>query len=247
QREILDLLSPSSYASHHKDIARVRLPGTWQWVLEHAEFRSWEEGEGKALYCHGNPGSGKTVPTSRVIDHLRDTCSAQPRIGIAHIYCNFKRDGGQTADLLLASIARQLVETLPSFPNRLQDLHQAAGPGPQIQDTMDLLVELLSPSNRAFIVVDALDECQDSARRFISSLASLRAKSRIQVFATCRPSYKDFTNDFTNSAMLDIRAIKADVQCYLEGNIHRLPKFVKGNHELLEEICSSIIKAVDGI
>jgi hypothetical protein len=79
--------------------------------------------------------------------------------------------------------------------------------------------------SRAFIVVDALDECQaiDGCRsRFLSEIFNLQAKSRANIFATSR-FIPEITERFAGSMLLEIRASEHDVRKYVDGHMSHLP------------------------
>jgi len=62
--EIMRWLSPLDPGRRHHDVRTNRLDGVGNWLLETSEFREWKSGEGgvdkAVLFCHGNPGVGKT-------------------------------------------------------------------------------------------------------------------------------------------------------------------------------------------
>ena len=61
--EIMEWLSPLDPGGRHQDVRTNRVDGVGDWVLETNEFREWrsEGGAGGAvLFCHGDPGVGKT-------------------------------------------------------------------------------------------------------------------------------------------------------------------------------------------
>jgi len=63
-RQILHWLSPLEPQQRHQDVRTDRLDGVGNWVLETTEFRKWRDAEDgcvePVLFCHGNPGVGKT-------------------------------------------------------------------------------------------------------------------------------------------------------------------------------------------
>ena len=63
-RQILQWLSPLEPQKRHQGVRTDRLNGVGNWVLETSEFRKWRDAEystvGQVLFCHGNPGVGKT-------------------------------------------------------------------------------------------------------------------------------------------------------------------------------------------
>lgn len=86
---ILDWVTPINYGPQHSDFFNRRQPGTGQWLLESAEYKSWWAEDNKKLFCSGIPGSGKTILTAIVVEDLRIRTSNEADIGLAYIYCNF--------------------------------------------------------------------------------------------------------------------------------------------------------------
>ena len=62
--EIMQWLSPLDPGRRHQDVRTDRLDSVGNWLLETNEFREWRSNEGGAdkafLFCHGDPGVGKT-------------------------------------------------------------------------------------------------------------------------------------------------------------------------------------------
>lgn len=64
REKILDWISKDKPEQKHHDIRLPRLTGTGQWLLEDPSFKRWRDrpmGEKNTLWCHGIPGSGKSV------------------------------------------------------------------------------------------------------------------------------------------------------------------------------------------
>ena len=63
-RQILQWLSPLEPQQRHQGVRADRVDGVGNWVLETSEFRTWRDAEDggvePVLFCHGNPGVGKT-------------------------------------------------------------------------------------------------------------------------------------------------------------------------------------------
>ena len=186
-----------------------------------------------------------------MIDDLNTRFHNDPSTGIAYLYCNFRRRDEQKAEDLLASLLKQLAQGLSSLPNSVTDLyngHKIKGTRPY-DEFSGALQSVAAMYSRVFIVVDALDECQISdgcQSRFLSEIFSLQAKCGINVFATSR-FIPEITGKFNGSTSLEIRASKEDVRKYLDGQVVRLPGFVRCNQELQDEIMTEIIRLVDGM
>ena len=64
KNQILQWLSPLEPQRRHQHLRESRLEGVGEWIFQTSEFRRWntrEDGSsGSMLFCHGDPGVGKT-------------------------------------------------------------------------------------------------------------------------------------------------------------------------------------------
>jgi ankyrin repeat protein len=249
---ILDWITPIEYAPQQHDFITRRQEETGQWLLDSAEFQAWLKTDKQTLFCPGIPGAGKTILTSIVVDELTAQFSSDPTIGIAYIYCNFRRQEEQKIDDLLASLLKQLAESQPSLPVTLKELydrHKTKRTRPFFDEVSRSLQVVTMLYSRVFIIVDALDECQISdgcRQRFLTGLFNLQEKCGVNLFATSRP-LSSIEKEFEGNLKLEIRASEGDVRRYLEGRMLQLPGFVAWSLELKEETKTDIINAVDGM
>jgi Cdc6-like AAA superfamily ATPase len=249
---ILDWLNPIDYAPQQSDFINRRQAGTGQWLLDSPKFHAWLQADKQILFCPGIPGAGKTILTSIVVNELTTRFGNDKSIGVAYIYCNFRRQDEQKAGDLLANLLRQLVQGRPSLPEdvkSLYDKHKDKHTEPSFVESLKALHSVTAMYSRAFIVVDALDECQASngcRSRFLSEIFNLQAKSRANIFATSR-FIPEITERFEGSMSLEIRASEHDVRRYVDGHMSHLPSFVRRSPDLQEEIKAEIVKAVDGM
>ncbi|RPA89664.1 hypothetical protein L873DRAFT_1720859 [Choiromyces venosus 120613-1] len=109
--EIMRWLSPMEPQYRHDGVRSDRLEGVGNWVLETNEFREWRSGEGGAdkavLFCHGNPGVGKTYLICLVMDYLYDR-AREEEIAVARVYCDFREQQEQTTANVIGAILKQL-------------------------------------------------------------------------------------------------------------------------------------------
>lgn len=186
-----------------------------------AKFQAFLDLDKATLFCTGIPGAGKTILTSIVVDELDRRYSSDPTVGIAYIYCNFRRRDEQTADDLLANLLKQLAQRQPSLPNSVRDLyiqHQARKTRPSLEELSGALQSVAAMYSRVFVIVDALDECQESNNirsRLLEELFSLQAKTKTSLFATLRPNHC-IERDFEGLVSLEISASGEDVPKYLD-------------------------------
>jgi hypothetical protein len=249
---VLNWLTLIDFATQQSDFISRREAGTGQWLLGSAEFQSWVKTDQQVLFCPGIPGAGKTILTSIIVDYLYAKIPKDTNIGIAYLYCNFRRQDEQTAEGLLASLLKQLTQglyPLPESVKSLYDSHNEKRTRPNFIELSSTLQSVAALYSRTFIVVDALDECQasDGCRtRLLTEIFALRNKSGANIFSTSR-SIPEISEHFKNSLQLEIRASDHDVQRYLDGHMLELPTCVRRNIKLQGEIKAAIVKAVNGM
>ena len=204
------------------------------------------------LFCPGIPGAGKTILTAITIDDLTVRFRSEADIGIAYLYCNFRREDEQKADDLLASLLKPLSQERASLPDSVKALyekHRDKRTRPSFDELSKAFQSVTVMFSKVFIIIDALDECRttDGCRtRLLTEIFLAQAKSRANVFATSR-FLPEITEKFEGSISLEIRASEEDVRRYLDGCMFRLPAFVSRSPGLQEEIKSGIVLLVKGM
>ncbi|KAF4345639.1 hypothetical protein FBEOM_404 [Fusarium beomiforme] len=241
--EILDWLTSLDYGLQQSDYFENRQQGTGQWFLESAEYRQWLDADGKTLFCPGIQGAGKTILSSIVINSLYTQFSDNRNIGIAYIYCNFRREQEQKINNLLASLVKQLSRgwhVLPESVKSLYGKHKKNGTHPLVEELSATLHNIIALYTKVFIIVDALDECQvldDCRGKLLSEILRFQERSVVNFFATSRPVpditkvfqfllahiYLQFFNDKVteNEARSALKEIQTQKQAS-GGNKHKL-------------------------
>lgn len=245
-KEILDWLTPIDYAPQQSDYLTMRQPGTGQWLLDSAEFHAWLKTDKQTLFCPGIPGAGKTFITSIVVDYL------QTNYSIAYLYFNVGRQGQQTPEGLLGSILKQLVRNQSPLPKSVKDLydrHKDKQSRPKLKEISEVLQSIISPGSRAFIIIDALDECQNHDRcrdNLLSEIFTLQVKTRLNIFATSRP--QEVEAKFSGSIVREIIARDEDIEMYLDDQISLWEKSHEGDLNSIQNmIKTEITKAAGGM
>ena len=248
---VLDWVTTDEYSRQQSDFIRRRKAGTGQWLLDSTEYQQWTETAKQTLFCPGIPGAGKTILTSIVVDGLHARFRDDVHVGIAYLYCNFRRQADQKVEDLLSNLVRQLSQDQSSLPECLRILYDKhkGRTRPSLDELSRALETVANLFSRIFIVVDALDECQlyDGSRsKFLATLFALQSKTGANIFATSR-FILDVTERFKDHVSLEIRAHPGDVQRYIEGNMAHMPLCVARSPDLQKEIVTKIVQAVDGM
>lgn len=253
EQTILDWLTPIDYAPQQSDFISRRQAGTGRWLLDSSEFQGWLAAGKQTLFCPGIPGSGKTILTAIVVEKLiARFCNDDGKVGIAYLYCNFRRRDEQRVGDLLASLLKQLAQRLNPVPDAVNSLY-GRYVSTRTQPTLDELSQALEAVAalypRVFIVVDALDECLITGSHrsdFLSRMFAVQERSGANLFMTSR-HIPEISEIFQGSTSLEIRALESDVRRYVDSSISNLPSFVRRSPELQEEIQTGIVEAADGM
>jgi hypothetical protein len=248
---ILEWISSTDFPAQQSDFIARRQDGTGSWFLDSPEFSKWIHGPNQTLFCPGIPGAGKTIMAATTIDHLLRTLRSNT-IGVAYIYCNYKAKANRNTTSLLAAILKQLVQAQPSIAapvRRLYNDPNRTSTKPSLEEILSTLQSILTNYSSVYIVVDALDECQEkdgTRSQLLAKLRDLRRKADIRLMVTSR-FIPDIEDEFRLVPRLEVQASDADVKRFVMGQMDRLPKCVQRDNELQKVVQDKIVEAVDGM
>ncbi|KAL8667716.1 MAG: hypothetical protein Q9202_000571 [Teloschistes flavicans] len=191
RRALIEWLSPLQYRKRQSDIFNDAIP-LGQKFLESEEFKAWSLGRPWILYGYGLPGSGKTILTSLVVDHLEKRFAAE-KIPVICVYLNYKEQH-QTLTNLVGSLLKQLIQfgddDLRSSEVRRLFRDDAYEAPPLLADLRKALQAEILTYQRVILVVDALDEASESLgldlRDEIKTLQD-HSMDKLSVMITSRP------------------------------------------------------------
>ncbi|KAK4079824.1 hypothetical protein Trihar35433_929 [Trichoderma harzianum] len=249
QRAILDWLTLVDYAPQHNDFISRQQGGTGQWFLESTQYKTWLDTKGQTLFCPGIPGAGKTIITAIVVNHLFTHFRGDADIGIAYIYCNFRQQTEQTAIRLLTNLLKQLAQGQSHLSKDIKDLfgrHQESRTQPSLGEVTAALQDITKKYSRSFIVIDALDECQELGQLgLLDEVFNLQTKTGVNILATSRFS-ETIKKRFDGCPTVEISATDGDILTYLNGQISlRRSNMING--DLQCKISTQLTKASGGM
>lgn len=120
---------------------------------------------------------------------------------------------------------------------------------PSTKELAQVLESVILLYSRVFLIIDALDECKVSLgtrSRVLSRIFELKSNTGANFFITSRFN-TEISSAFRSIATLEIRANDKDVRRYLSGNMAHLPRFVRNDPKLQENIIDGILQAVQGM
>jgi DNA-binding MarR family transcriptional regulator len=249
--ETMEWLSPDSFAAQQSDLITRKQADTGQWFLDSPEFTEWVNGTSQTLFCPGIPGAGKTMMAAIAVDYLQNAIQTTD-IGVAYLYCNYKRQADQTAPDLVAAIIKQLVQDRPSIAQSLSILyerHRVRGTRPPLGELSSVLHSVLANYSKVYVVLDALDECpeQNRTRNLLLEICrNLQRQTGLRLMVTSR-QISDILEEFEDAPLIEVRANNSDLKRFVMGNVDRFAKFVRLNTDLQDLVQNRVIEAADGM
>ncbi|KAJ7591985.1 ankyrin repeat-containing domain protein [Mycena floridula] len=251
-RAFANWLSPLNFEATQYNFVSSCTPSTGEWLLADAEFRRWTAGHVGILWCPGDPGVGKTMLASQVIDHLQKLTQGQPGVGVAYIFCDYRQSSIQGATDVIGSILRQLLinsEEIPGLLHSIHDCYKAVPPQPRtLHDFTTALEAQIQLYSRVYLVIDALDESSSKTRDIlISTVHRLAESGHLHVLVTSRQTIGD---EFANDSQIHIWANDGDIRRYITQRIRdgkELQKVVNGDETLQDEIINKVTEKADGM
>nr|XP_036585321.1 NACHT and ankyrin domain protein [Colletotrichum truncatum]KAF6795218.1 NACHT and ankyrin domain protein [Colletotrichum truncatum] len=234
-------------------------PRAGDWLLSSPEFKKWRNGELRRLWCHGNPGTGKTVLASIVIDYLRSKFSCNDKTACIYVYFDYRRQQYQGLGNILASLLLQLLQVRDVVSSDVQKLHTAwkkTGVSPCEEDYVKMLKSQMAAFDEVYMVVDALDECSDDVQtntlsNFLSDCKKL--PQNVHILFTSR-KFTKFSGLIEPSDDLEIIAHDSDIKAYLNKFIDsrtRLHRLIENGPQtkssFRDKVISTIVEKSQGM
>ncbi|KKP06868.1 hypothetical protein THAR02_01065 [Trichoderma harzianum] len=224
---VREWLDPPSFADRYEDVASQCMQGTTSWLLEHTIFHSWlQDGKkvrGGSLWVRGNPGSGKSVLAASTIQELKGIGSSNP---VCYFFFNSTQDiipntSSTAYRALLSQILQyrinddQMRETL-EFAMYFQSPGQKTASKKEINDLMELC---LHSDDNIYLVLDGLDECEDS-RELVEKLRRLTDQPTTRLALFCRPTLTWLSKQISSLQIISIDlSNNDDIQHYLRQSL----------------------------
>lgn len=174
REKIMNWLHHPNPAESHNAACRARNKNVknGRWFLDGNDFKLFRKTPRSLLFLHGNSGCGKTVLCSTIIEELRALSSGNAQI-IAFWYYNKNDKQRVSLNNLVRALISQIVLSSTTVSPVLVDFYRLnKQETPKTLDLVHILQSvLLESTNRdAYIVVDALDESEETEREELMEL-----------------------------------------------------------------------------
>ncbi|UKZ75677.1 hypothetical protein TrVFT333_003367 [Trichoderma virens FT-333] len=257
--KLREILEPTPYAEDsYNAFNKYRVQGTGDWLLEDEGLKSWVQGETRHLWVCGNPGTGKSFLTSRLITWGLENL---PHLG----YFFFSANDPETRSVLqaLRDVAYQLSEADAFYAEKLaRQLHSSDDIKTVPSAFRRLFVQPFLDDTRdktIYIFLDGIDEAEQSDIEQLLSLLAPEDESeplKLQFALTGRSYLADIV-----SFALDPNAIGQvyttiyvtpdriadDVSAFISEGVRHSRILSRSPEDFKQEVIESMKKQVDGL
>ncbi|OCK76290.1 hypothetical protein K432DRAFT_306677 [Lepidopterella palustris CBS 459.81] len=244
---------------HFKQIRARCPPGTMpgRWLLDHITFREWFDPQFTALptllWLHGNPGAGKTVLASMVVEEAQKLSPAPTVLFFYFKQGDVDRDTFVTmARTLLAQLLKQDTGILDYMYNRCcKSGEPFLNSRPLIEE---LLLFALGNCDSAYIILDGLDEChsRDERRNIVGFFRNMienhdHDADRLRcLFVSRKDSARKDYNGLAQIAV-DLENNEDDIDAFSHFRSQELGDRLEIPKERLKEIANVVSAFADGM
>lgn len=179
--------------------------------------------------------------SSVIIDDLRKNQGA--RLAVVFFYCEFQDPVKRDPMNVLSSLFAQLLRKVPPGSSAVTSLLERY-PNPESVhnfDLPDLVMEFAQEFDKAFVVIDAVDECEDLAQ-LLPALTDLAVEVNVLVTGRDKPELR---YEFSGHGELTIGRgdIDEDVRRFVETDV----KYVKTRDpQLIHDIVNRLTSGAQG-
>ena len=174
---------------------------------------------------------------------------------VLYIYYDYQKQSDHEPKKLLLNLLRQLTEITGKVSSSIEEFvkqKMPRGNEPQMGEVKGQLCDEVGNYKRVFLILDGLDECNDSLGtqmlRELEALQKITVQSRICIASRQLPWIKELLTTYT---CFELIAQEEDIRSYVSTTINKtnsLRKIVErnGGDELHQEIVSEVSKRAGG-
>lgn len=255
EKSILRWLAAPDPSTNYDRARRSRKAGTSSWLIESEFYRRWK-GESSMVWLYGKPGCGKTVLSSIIVGDIHAERQSTHSSALAYFYFDFNDARKQLSENMIRSLIAQFLEAGPS--HELKQLYSDCCKGkqrPTDENLMRILRNQIASFKSAWIILDALDECQD-VLQLLSLIEEIHSWQTSQLHSVLTSRWlKEIEDQFESLTGPEYRmklpsaSLNKDISTYVHERLQSDPKLKKWRNQpdVQEEIHSRILEKADGM
>ncbi|KAL8870020.1 MAG: hypothetical protein Q9174_003835 [Haloplaca sp. 1 TL-2023] len=251
------LEAPDPSLNYHSARSR-RCEGTGSWFVGSETFRQWIVNPAMLVWLNGSPGCGKTFLSATILDHVFEYCSLLGSRAVLYYYFDFRNGRRQQHQAMIHSFVSQLSSQNDGPMEDLLRLHSTCYDGlnkPEYKDLMVILRQAFFKFQNIYIVLDALDEC-DELQDLLDTVKDITKwepmNTHVLITSRDQRNIKEslaLVNGDTRQICIQSKAIGEDIRRYILHTLNRNPRLRRWhrNTSTRKEIESALTSKADGM
>jgi hypothetical protein len=165
------------------------------------------------------------MPSSTIITYLLQKYQSS-EYAVIYFYCDYKdTQNGSTSKIfetLLADLARQNPSAL-SYLEKLSEKYREFRSSCSVQVLRSAMLQCLQFPKRTFVVIDALDECDERDKLLIELLEIINSGRKLNLLMTSRPEFdiQQLFNTLPNMSLIESN-MSADIDHFIKARLGAL-------------------------
>ncbi|KAF5332680.1 hypothetical protein D9611_005328 [Ephemerocybe angulata] len=241
-------LNGANFRAIYRLSLETRMDDTGTWFIATFEFGEFVRQKGTVVWATGHPGSGKTILASISIEHLEVRFSGRSDVAILYAFLRYSEK--HTLLQIIAGLLAQLVRCHPvAFSHLLPTYKHADVHKDELScsDAVKLLKSSLGLFSDIFIVIDGLDEVNDTTK---DGLLKVLTSVHANILVTCRPLDLFMRRHTPRALHIPVQAQTRDIEVYVSERIKdstRLASILAEHPDIAERFTALIQEKSKGM
>jgi len=249
----LQVLDACSKYDHKTTWKQTRQRGNATLHNQTPKYREWKGySESSTLLFTGKLGSGKSVLLANIVEDLyrpRDT-----NIPVVYFFCRHDILESLQARTVIGSLARQMLQQMIDLDISAQVLEMSSSLT-SLEEILSLLQQVLPSSYKAFIVVDGLDDCDNTEQTLLVKF--LQEMQKNFIIHLCISERLEASNaltlgskNFSSATIILIPEENPDIESFITTELEQCiesEKLVLGDPILIVEIQDALLERSQGM
>ncbi|KAF8351877.1 ectomycorrhiza-induced ankyrin-domain/NACHT-domain-containing protein, partial [Amanita rubescens] len=238
----------------HNNAREKHLQGSGQWLLGDKRYIKWKEQSNSFMWINGISGCGKTLICSTIIEDIKAIVEAQPETGLAYFYFDINDKAKQSSRSLISSLVLNLTAKSNNYlpMDKLYNKHDKLSL-PTKNELLTLLLELLQGFGQTYVVIDALDECDDDYCKLFDTVIKVIHKWQLPHFhllVTSRREQDIIMNMeelVPTELHLSAELVGSDIKSYINSAVKNDGRLKRWSPEIQQIIKNLLISGANGM
>jgi NACHT domain len=226
------------------------LSGTCEWLFKEERFQQWftrtgDSSQTSTFLLSGKPGCGKSVLAAATIRNI----AAHGQAPVLYFFFRSTQENCCTTLSAVRGLLYQLLDFESPLEGLLLPLYQSSGNenAASLNLLWTVLTQVLDGFPEIYIVLDALDECEDATTLLQRFIDFQPHSLGVKLFVTARPTLSFSTIISRRGIDFPVEAIKvhSDIRKYIAHEVDASAKLTRSG--LKNDIINRLSSGADGM